>query len=212
MVVFKRRILRRIFLFAVVTQLTAGVPLYGQHTTTPPEKDSTTLAHSLKHLGAFQGHIRSFFMATDNASPMTDAAALAFGAGISYESPRIHGFQLGLAGFFIFNLGSTDLGKRDSLSNAYNRYEIGLFDLSNAGNKKDLDRLEDLYLKYHFRSSRLEAGRFELNTPFINRQDGRMRGTIEEGVWMEMNEIRKLRVEAGWIWKISPRSTVAWYE
>ncbi|MBL7924231.1 MAG: OprD family outer membrane porin, partial [Bacteroidia bacterium] len=47
---------------------------------------------------------------------------------------------------------------------------------------------------------------------FINRQDGRMRGTIEEGVWMEMNEIRKLRVEAGWIWKISPRSTVAWYE
>lgn len=174
--------------------------------------DSSSLRFKLLHKGTFHAHARSFFMATDNMAPLSDYAALAFGAGISYESYKIHGFQFGLTGFFIFNLASSDLGQIDSLSKTGNRYEVGLFDLTNPYNKRDLDRLEDLYIRYNYRNSKVEFGRFELNTPFINRQDGRMRGTIEEGLWVEWKEIKDLKFEGGWIWRISPRSTIAWYD
>ncbi|HEX6849658.1 MAG TPA: OprD family outer membrane porin, partial [Chitinophagaceae bacterium] len=46
---------------------------------------------------------------------------------------------------------------------------------------------------------------------FINAQDGRMNGTVEQGAWMEINEINKTTLEFGWLSHISPRSTVKWY-
>lgn len=161
--------------------------------------------------GVFKAHLRSFFMATDNDVRLKDAYALAFGAGLSYETPKFHGFQGGFTGFFIFNLVSSDLGLADPLSKGMNRYEIGLFDINRPDNKMDLDRLEDLFIRYNYGKSKIELGRFEINTPFINRQDGRMRGTIEEGVWAEVNQLANIKLEGGWLWKISPRSTIDWY-
>lgn len=177
----------------------------------PAANDTLSLGRKLNTRGEFHVHLRSFFMATDNVESLKDYYALAEGAGLSYLSPKIYGFQAGVTGFFIFNLASTDLSIPDAITKGTNRYEIGLFDINNPKNTKDLDRLEDLYLKYNFRKSWAMAGRFELNTPFINRQDGRMRGTIEEGVYAEFNELKNLKVEAGWLWMISPRSTISWY-
>ena len=54
-------------------------------------------------------------------------------------------------------------------------------------------------------------GRQLLNTPFINLQDGRMRPTGVEGLWTEVNEIKGIKIEAGWLNNISPRSTFKWY-
>lgn len=173
--------------------------------------DSQTLRHKLARYGTLHAHVRSFVMATDNANPLSDYVAWGLGAGIGYESPRWKGLQFGISGFFIFNVASTDLGKKDSLANGTDRYEVGLFDINDPDNRHDLDRLEDLYLRYTFRQSKIEVGRFEINTPFINLQDGRMRGTVEEGVWLEVNEVKKLKLEGGWLWRISPRSTVSWY-
>ena len=177
----------------------------------PAASDTVSLGRKLNTRGEFHVHLRSFFMATDNAGSLKDYYALAEGAGLSFLSPKIYGFQAGVTGFFIFNLASTDFSIPDATTKGTNRYEIGLFDINNPNNTKDLDRLEDLYLKYNFRKSWAMAGRFELNTPFINRQDGRMRGTIEEGVYAEFNEVKNLKVEAGWLWMISPRSTISWY-
>ena len=72
--------------------------------------------------------------------------------------------------------------------------------------------MEDLYVRYKYHNSKIEVGRFAPNTPFINRQDGRMRGTIEEGIWGEWNEWKGFKIEGGWIRRISPRSTVKWYD
>ena len=58
-------------------------------------------------------------------------------------------------GFFIFNIGSSDLSKADLTTKQINRYEIGLFDIENASNKNDIDRLEELYLKYNFKKAAL---------------------------------------------------------
>ena len=70
-----------------------------------------------------------------------------------------------------------------------NRYEIGLFDIEDPSNKKDIDRLEELYLKYNFKNATITVGKQLINTPFINLQDGRMRPTVVEGVWTEINNV-----------------------
>ena len=186
---------------------------FGQVDTLSSEKmDGISLNENLLKQGKFHAHVRSYFMSTDNEKSLTDYYALAIGAGIGYESPVIHHFQFGLTGFFIFNINSSDLSKLDPLTKTGSRYEVGLFDLTNPSNNNDLDRLEDLFIRYKFRKSKIEFGRFELNTPFINRQDGRMRGTIEEGIWGEWNEWKLVKIEGGWIRRISPRSTVKWYD
>lgn len=162
--------------------------------------------------GKFFGHTRSFFMSTINEHKLSDYAALGFGAGMGYESARFKNFQFAISGFFINNVASSDLTKRDPQTNALSRYEISLFDVENPANRGDLDRLEELYLRYHFKKSSVTFGKQYLNTPFINQQDGRMRPTMENGWWIEINELKKVKINAGWITSISPRSTVNWYE
>ncbi len=172
--------------------------------------DTTSLLHAFK-TGSFQGHFRYFFMSTQNQKALTDYYANAAGGGIRYETARFHNFQMAVSGFYIFNIGSSDFTKADSSTGQYNRYEIGLFDQEDPANKKDLDRLEEFYLKYNFRKSNIAFGRQLINTPFINLQDGRMRPTGVEGIWAEVNEIKKTKLEFGWLYNISPRGTVSWY-
>ncbi|MCE3260428.1 MAG: hypothetical protein K0S12_2069, partial [Bacteroidetes bacterium] len=114
-------------------------------------------------------------------------------------------------GFFTYNVVSSDLAKRDSLTDLPNRYEVGLFDLEDYDNKNDLDRLEELFLKYTFSKSSITVGKINLNTPFFNPQDGRMRPTLEEGVWLSVLESERITLSGGWIWDVSPRSTVRWF-
>jgi hypothetical protein len=176
-----------------------------------PVEDSTSVLHAFKS-GSLEGHLRYFFSLTDNNSGLTDYFGNAAGGGIRFETARFHGFQFGVSGFFIFNVGSSDLTKKDSLTNQGNRYEIGLFDIEDPTNKKDIDRLEEFYLRYNIGKSYIRFGRQLINTPFINLQDGRMRPTGVEGIWFELNDLKKWNFEGGWIYAISPRSTVKWYE
>jgi hypothetical protein len=173
--------------------------------------DSTSLLSAFRR-GHASGHFRYYFMATNNANGLTDYHAHAAGGGIKFETARFKNFQLGVSGFFVFNIGSSDLSKPDPETNAINRYEIGLFDIEDPSNKSDIDRLEELYIKYHFRKSTITFGKQLLNTPFINLQDGRMRPTEAEGLWAEINAIKKTKLELGYIYGISPRSTVKWYK
>lgn len=159
----------------------------------------------------WEAHTRTFAMGTINEGALKDDYAVASGAGIGVLTRPIYGFQVGVSGFFMYNLYSSKIELPDSLTLNPNRYEIGLFDLENPANKNDLDRLEELYLKYNFSKSAITIGKININTPFMNPQDGRMRPTIEEGVWLNMNESKKFGINGGWFWKISPRSTVQWF-
>lgn len=159
----------------------------------------------------WEAHSRTFLMSTINEGALKDDYALASGAGIGLLTKPIYGFQLGVSGFFIYNLHSSHIGRPDSTTLQPNRYELGLFDVEDPENKNDLDRLEELYLKYNFSKSAITVGKININTPFLNPQDGRMRPTIEEGVWLNIHESKKIGVNGGWIWEISPRSTVKWF-
>lgn len=172
--------------------------------------DSNTVLGAFKG-GTVQGHFRYFNMYTDNQKDLTDYYANAAGGGLRFETAQFHNFQFAISGFYIFNIGSSDLAKPDPQSGQTNRYEIGLFDIENASNKKDIDRLEELYLKYNYRKSSIKLGRQLLNTPFINLQDGRMRPTGVEGLWTEISEVKNVRIEGGWLYYISPRSTTKWF-
>ncbi|MBL0884383.1 MAG: hypothetical protein IBJ16_13740, partial [Chitinophagaceae bacterium] len=160
--------------------------------------------------GKTEAHFRYFFMATDNKKGLTDYYAHAVGGGLKYETGKFHGFQAVVGGFFIFNIGSSDLHQPDALTKQVNRYEIGLFDIENASNKNDIDRLEELYLKYHFKNATFSLGKQLINTPFINLQDGRMRPTGVDGIWLNTVS-KKIKWEGGVLWGISPRSTVRWF-
>ena len=214
-------ILKKTVLLFVVFVLMIANNLFAQHQeiSDKPEmykgkqlqtEDSISVLSAFKR-GQFNGHFRYFFMGTQNKKELTNYYANAAGGGIRYETAIFHGFQFAVSGFFIFNLGSSDFTKADSATGQYNRYEIGLFDLQDSVNKKNIDRLEEFYLKYNYKKSKLVFGRQIINTPFINLQDGRMRPTNVEGIWIEMNELKNIKLEAGWLYAISPRSTTKWF-
>ncbi len=161
--------------------------------------------------GTFNGHFRYYLSHTNNEGALTDYYANAIGGGLRLETGKFYGFQFAVSGFYLLNIGSSDLTKNDSLTGQPNRYEIGLFDIQNPGNQKDMARLEELYLKYTFRKSHIIVGRQLLNTPFINLQDGRMRPTAVEGVYFEVKEWKRIGFEGGFLWSISPRSTTEWF-
>lgn len=213
--------MKKIILAVTLMLLATGKILLAQHQEIPekPEMykgkevrtdDTTSLLSAFKR-GQTNGHFRYFFMATDNKKGLTDYYANAAGGGIRFETAKFHGFQFAVSGFYIFNIGSSDLTVADSTTGQFNRYESALFDVEDLANKKDIDRLEEFYLKYNYKNSNLVAGRQLINTPFINLQDGRMRSTGVEGVWAEFNELKNTKIEGGWIYAISPRGTTKWY-
>lgn len=171
-----------------------------------------SLCHVLHTHGTFEGHLRTFFMSTSNAGAYPDYYALGVGGGLGYYSPVIRNFQAGMSGFIIYNTSSSHLGPQPPF---VNRYELGLFDMTNPDNHDDLDRLEDLYLRYYFSQenhSFLQVGKFHLKTPLVNLQDGRMRPNLQEGIWGELTHWKHVKLKGGWLWRTSPRSTIHWFD
>jgi hypothetical protein len=173
--------------------------------------DSNTILYAFKN-GTFHGHFRYYFMATDNTRNLTDYYANAVGGGLHYQTDKYKNFQFGVSGFYVFNIGSTDLDTIDPSTGQANRYEIGLFDQEDPHNHKDIDRLEELFLKYHVLKGHFTIGRQLINTPFINLQDGRMRPTGVEGLWYESDRLKKTKIQGGYLYAVSPRGTTKWYE
>jgi hypothetical protein len=172
-------------------------------------KDSTNLK-DLFSKSQLEIHARSIFMNTINEGELKDDYALASGIGIGITTKSFHGFQFGISSFVFYNLLSSDLNQLDKTTLGTNRYETGLFDIQNTKSKNNLIRLENLFLKYNLSKSSITVGKMKLNTPFINAQDGRMNTTLEEGVWLSINELKKIQISGGWLWNISPRSTTQW--
>lgn len=175
-----------------------------------PKHDS--LRNILHRHGEFEGHIRSYSMSTINYAHDPDYFAQGIGGGLAYYSPVIKRFQVGLSGFIIYNVHSSELAGENGYSN---RYELALFDITDADNHEDLDRLENLYLRYylskHDPTSYIQLGKFQLNTPLLNMQDSRMRPNLQEGIWSELKLSKTIQLKGGWLWDTSPRSTIHWY-
>ena len=190
------------FLFSLV--------YYGQDSITSKIKDSS----SVKNLflkSKLEVNARSVYMTTINEGDLKDDYAIASGIGLGLLTKSFHGIQAGISGFVIYNLLSSNINEPDLVTLGMNRYELGLFDIQNINAKSNLIRLENLFLKYTLSKTTLTLGKIKLNTPFLNPQDGRMNASMQEGVWLSMNELKKIQITGGWIWNMSPRSTTQWY-
>jgi hypothetical protein len=198
---------------AMAMLLLAGSRVCGQHQPVPktPAQENDSLGNILHRYGTFEGHFRSYSMTTINHGHDPDYYAQGLGGGLAYYSPVIKGFQVGLSGFIIYNVQSSNLERKNGYAN---RYELALFDITDPQNHEDLDRLENLYLRYYLnkgQNSFLQVGKFHLNTPLLNMQDSRMRPNLQEGLWTELTFSRTIQFKGGWLWDTSPRSTIHWY-
>ncbi|MCS7073564.1 MAG: hypothetical protein NZ108_03765 [Bacteroidia bacterium] len=196
------------FLFAFL--VFSWVNVYAQQDT---EKQDSTAYRSIPEFirkGNLQFLTRTYFMGTVNEGELKDDFAAATGVGFLYKSPSFHGFGFGTSSFYIFTLGSTDLSQPDSITNQINRYEVGLFDVTNL-NRKQFGKLEQAYLYYQNQKFEIQVGKIFLNTPWINAQDGRMRPGFQEGAILNWKLSAKWKVGGGWLWGFSPRSTANWY-
>lgn len=173
-------------------------------------EDTTSLLSVFK-AGKINGHFRYYHSSIRNKGDLSDYQANAIGGGLRFESGNFHGLNMGLSGFYIFNVGSSDLSKKDVKSGQSNRYEIGLFDVTNPQNLNEINRVEELFIKYTKSNSKIIFGRQLINTPFINLQDGRMRPTAVEGLWIETTLSNKNAIQGGWLYSMAPRSTSKWY-
>ncbi len=158
----------------------------------------------------FQFNSRSYFMGTQQKGLLKDDFSLAQGGNLGIQTPYLRGFRANLSGYFIYNLVSSDLAKPDSITGGLNRYEAGQFDITDRGTTKGLERIEQLNLEYERRGLHVQLGRFQRETPFFNAQDGRMRPTLEEGLWVRQ-KLGDWTLRGAGIWAVSPRSTVNWY-
>jgi hypothetical protein len=162
-------------------------------------------------LSKIEARFRTLFMTTINQGDLRDDYAWAAGLGAGITTFPYKGFQAGFSAFSVYNLLSSDFYVYAPLNVAPNRYELGLFDIEEPYRKKDLVRIENLFLRYTYSKVTLTAGRMKLNTPFLNPQDGRMNATMEEGIWVTGKKFDSISFSGGWLWNISPRSTTRWY-
>ena len=158
-------------------------------------------------LGQIHGQIRYFFSTTQNALGLKSDFANALGLYAKYESVKKFGFQFAMSGYYVFNIGSSDLSKPDSTTKQFNRYELGLFEIDQPKNKDEMYKIEEFYARYNYKKSTFTIGQQIINTPFINPQDGRMRPTAIDGIWFQYRSPKKIELDMGWIYGVSPRST-----
>lgn len=160
--------------------------------------------------GTVGGSSRTYFMASDNQAELTDYHALAITVGLRYETPKFKGFSAGMSGYFITNIASSDFTIPDPSTQNLSRYELGLFDVTNPASKRELTRLEDLWIRFERDKSSIRFGKYLPENLFINGQDGRMRPTLVQGLQLK-TAFAKNKIEVQLINRIAPRSTVNWY-
>lgn len=168
-----------------------------------------TLAEAFRR-GQWHGRVRNYFMATLNKGAGPDYYANGLGAGARFETAPLHGFQLGVGGFFWANLFSTDLTTPDPATGAVSRFEVGLFDVTEPARRQLTGRPEELFARYRWRQSTATLGRQLLATPLLNPQDGRLSPNYAQGLWLEINELKNITLSAGWLTHIATRSTSEW--
>lgn len=162
------------------------------------------------HKGLTQGTLRLYSMFTVNEGSLSDYGATAVGGRLYFHTADLKGFQLGVGGIYTYNILSSDLGRHDELSDQLPTWERQLFDITDPENKSDLDRLEELFLRYKIRSLSITYGKQPINTPIANEQDGRMKPTALDGLWVDWKS-SQITIKGGWFSKVSPRATTEWY-
>lgn len=168
--------------------------------------------HTIKELfskGHIGGDVRYFFMNTYHIPQDEYYYANAIGGRLNYHTAELKGFHIGLAGLFVYDVGSSEYPAHGE--ELLSVYERELFDLTHPHNTNDLDRMEELFIQYRHKKSFVKYGKMDINTPLMNPRDTRMKPYVFRGFWGEFNQVKNLRLNAGWFDGASPRSSTHWF-
>lgn len=170
-----------------------------------------SLSEWINH-GSMHGRIRNYSMATINKGALSDHFTSAIGGYFKYHTARLKGFELGLSALFTFRMLGPKPDSRDSIAGSYPVYELQLYDVLDPFNTSDLDRIDELYVSWKRKGLHAQLGRFEVRTPHVNpMENSRMKPYSFQGVWLEWSpDSAGVKMQAGWLNAISPRSTVEW--
>lgn len=176
-------------------------------------KDST-----LENISQFftQGHVggylRNSSMATINEGALKDYWTNATGGSISFRSAEWKGLQVGMTGNFSFNTLTSDLNELDPLVDQGAKWEREMYDVRRPELRWDLNRLDELYLRFNTGNSNLSYGRLNINEgPLFLQRDGRMNAFVYQGLWVEINEYEGHELKLGLINGASPRGYTEWF-
>nr|MBI1229105.1 hypothetical protein [Cytophagales bacterium] len=173
------------------------LPGYGQ-------QDSTLWTPELS------ASFRSYFMSTSYWEDYKGDHALGQMASVAVSTRLLHGFGIKAEYLGFLRVLSSDLTALDPRVPNLNRYEVGLFDVNNL-DKRAFGKIGNLHLDYVQPKFQARLGRMEINTPFINAQDGRLSPTYVEGIRSNAQLKPGITVEHHLIWGVSPRSTGRWF-
>lgn len=181
-----------------------------------PRSDTLRKGSALNEMmqnGTLEGRFRQYTMFTINDGALSDYHAQAFGGSLGFSSRRYKNFQFRMSGAYTFDLWSADLTGNDPISGQPNRYEVGLFDVTNVRGDNQVAFLQTFQLNYERNAGRTRIifGKQDINTPFINPQDGRMHPGMVEGLWGIHRTTQGVRYEGGYLYRVLPRSTANWY-
>ena len=162
--------------------------------------------------GKLQGEVRNFFMNTINEGELKDYYTNATGIALNYQTKPLYGFSAGVHFRSVFKTFGVSLSQEDPQAGAAAKWEYELYDLLEKGTYKDLNKVQELYLKYQYKNSYLTIGRIETEyTPLLNNSDGRMGPFAHQGAWWHHQWNENSSLDLGFINAISPRSTTDWF-
>jgi hypothetical protein len=153
-------------------------------------------------------------MATLHEGALTDHWASGTAFRLHYQTAEWRGWSVVVGGQFGYALASSDLEGSDDLSGRRARFELHMFDIEDPTNRKDFDRLENLFLAKRWRWGEVEVGRFSFDSPFVNGQDSRLKANAFSGAEFNfvLDRAQHYHLRGAWIYGTSPRGTVEWFE
>lgn len=171
--------------------------------------------HSVKDFftkGIAHGHIRNYSMATIHEGNLSDYWTHAIGGALRYETAEWNGLSFGVKGIFTFEAFGMDLTEKDELIDRSAKWEKELYDVNRPGENTDLDRLEELFVRYSIGESDVRIGKIDINQgPLLLRRDGRMKPFAFRGAWAQINEFEGHELTIGYIDGVSPRGMTEWF-
>ncbi|SFG04777.1 hypothetical protein SAMN04487988_101199 [Algoriphagus hitonicola] len=154
-------------------------------------------------------HFRTFWMSTTYPSEFKDdyslGASLSLGAKVAYRSH----WSLESSYRAFADIWSSQIWEASPITGRRNRYEIGLFDLQNPGDRV-FGSFEKLNLRYKNKQWNVAVGRMDINTPWVNPQDGRLSPTLMEGVSISYKPNNKWTFSGWYIDRLRVRGTSQW--
>jgi hypothetical protein len=191
--------MKKIYLF--LTLLFSGWVAYSQTSEDNVKEKAPFLEGSIG--------LRTFWMSTTHQDDFKNDFALGQALFLQSKTQTFKGFSLSGRYAFFGKVWSSDLSGRDPVTGNPNRYEVGLFDVTNPKDKF-FGKLEEFQIRYTGKNFSVNAGRMEINTPFVNPQDGRLSPTFVEGIHLA-SRLQKNQLNWYLINRVSPRSTSSWY-